>query len=152
MFLISAKDSTIEILKKLFRTKDVSFYEKELAGNRYLICFVDPLKIIPHDLLRKIRINRISTHDAKKLIQAEMKEKKEKVEGKMQEGVRVYIKDGPYKEMKGVVSRVLKDNRVEIIISVFGQPVPVTIERDKLLILSEKENRSKKEDSFHQPD
>lgn len=138
MFLISAKSSTIEILKKLFRAKNVSFYEKELAGDRYLICFVDPLKIIPHNLLRKIRINRISTHDVKKLFQAEIKEKKEKVEGKMQEGIKVYIKDGPYKEMKGVVSRILRDDRVEIIISVFGQPVPVIIERDKLLILSEK--------------
>lgn len=135
MFLISAsKNSTLNVVKSLFRLKSISFFEVELLGNKYILSNFEPYKILPMDLMRKIKVQKISPADAKKLVQSERKEKTEKVKGKIEPGARVLVAEGPYKGMKGVVSKLCPGDNIEVLVPVFGSYVPVRVSKQSVVL------------------
>lgn len=122
----------LDIVKKIYSQKGLIIEEYELEGERYLVCYTHPGKVLPYDLFRKIRTDRIRASEISKLSRREFNTKTER---KIEKGTRVEIVNGPYRGMKGVFDRELHNGKVRVYVSVFGQPVPVEVEIHDIIAL-----------------
>lgn len=134
MYLIFTDKRSAELLKRIYGQKNLTLMEVELLGEKYLVSHVNPVEVIPYDLLKRVKITRTNLEQVKKILEAEKRSRKEEILGKIEPGVQVMVTGGPYRGMKGVVRKQLQDGKIEVLISVFGTPVPVTLSEEEISV------------------
>ncbi|MGC9100044.1 MAG: transcription termination/antitermination protein NusG [Caldisericum sp.] len=133
MYLIILPRKLAKVVTKYYERSNFLIRQVEIGDNIYLISYINPAEVLPYDLLGKIKVERINIDQMKKILKSQEKSKKQKILGEIGPGQKVVIINGPYKDMKGIINRVLPEGKCEVIVSVFGTPVPITVQQADLL-------------------
>jgi len=133
IFTGNLKKSTVKAIKRIFEEKNCDLNERNLGGEIYLVSYIDPKKILPHDILEKIKISRLSGEDLRKLNRMPFKKVRESTEPKP--GRQVRIIRGAYEGFRGIVLKELGNGRYQIAVSVFEMSVPVEVGKDEIEVI-----------------
>jgi len=133
IFTENLRKSTIEAIKRLYQKSDYTLTEYKIYEKTYLLSVIDPAKILPREILKNIRVSRISSEDSKKLFTTQIKEVHESMRPK--QGKKVIITKGPYEGFKGTILKELGNGKYQVAVSVFGMSVPVEVEKEEIEVL-----------------
>lgn len=135
-YLVYVKNNSqkhlLDIVKKIYTQKGLIIEEYKLGDRKYVVCYTDPYKVLPFDLLKRIYTEKIRTEELSKLSR---KDFESKVDRKFKKGTKIEVISGPYKGMKGVVEKILPDSKIKVYLSVFGYPVPVELKSEDVIPL-----------------
>ncbi|MEM7818868.1 MAG: hypothetical protein QW403_01865 [Candidatus Aenigmatarchaeota archaeon] len=140
MFAILAKNSkdktALELTKKLLTLKSFTVEEYTYdSTQKLLLCYVDPSKYLPFELLKRIIIKKLSLSELEKIKKGFLN-RLSKPFFSFKKGVKVKVVAGPYQEMVGVIKEVFEEEKkADVVIPVFGQPVVVRIKLEEMIPL-----------------
>ena len=133
MYLIILPRRLAKVIVNYYEKSKLLIRQVEIGDSVYLVSYIDPAKVLPYDLLKKVKIEKINIEQMKKILKSQEKSKKQKIFGEIKPGQKVVIINGPYRDMKGIINKVLPEGKCEVIVSVFGMPIPVTVQQTDLL-------------------
>lgn len=140
MFAVLAKNpkdkTALELAKKLLTLKNFTVEEYTYnSTQKLLLCYVDPSKYLPFELLKRIIVKKLSLSELEKIKKGFLK-RLSKPLFSFKKGVKVRVVAGPYQEMAGVIKEVFEEEKkADVVIPVFGQPVVVRIKLEEMIPL-----------------